>query len=238
MPVSDSLLPRPIVHGAAPLPLHGVTILLVEDSVYASEALRLMALRSGARLRRATDLADARRHLTLYRPDAVLVDIGLPDGSGTSLIGDLAKAVAGPVVFGLSGDPDRYDDAMAAGAQDFLCKPFPSLAEFQSIMLAKLPGRGAQALSTATTVRAQIPDPLALREDLTHAAGLLHEPMSERQRDYLSGFLGGLARATRDPVLAQAAAGLPRADDAKLTYLAGLVARRIASVPSAFAARP
>lgn len=237
MPVSDSLLPRPVVPGAVPLPLQGLTILLVEDSVYASEALRLMALRSGARLRRAMDLAEARRHLSLYRPDMVLVDIGLPDGSGTSLIADLSQIQGGPAVFGLSGDPDRQEAALAAGAQGFLCKPFPSLAEFQRLMLVQLPARSGVALA-APTLRAQSPDPFALREDFAHAAGILRERMSDRQRDYLSGFLGGLARATRDPILAQAAAGLPRADAAKLSDLAGLVARRIASVPSAFAARP
>lgn len=236
MPVSDSLLPRPVVPGAVPLPLQGLTILLVEDSVYASEALRLMALRSGARLRRAMDLSEARRHLSLYRPDVVLVDIGLPDGSGTDLIAELRQSIGSPAVFGLSGDPDRQEAALAAGAQDFLCKPFPSLAEFQRQMIAQLPGRGGAALA-APTLRAQLPDTFALREDFSHAAGILGARMTDHQRDYVSGFLCGLARATRDPILAQAAAGLPRADAAKLSELSGLVARRIASVPSAFAAR-
>ena len=72
--------------------LFAVTILLVEDSRSASEAIRLYAAESGARVRRADSLHAASRHLAIYRPNVVMVDLGLPDGDGMALIRHLASA--------------------------------------------------------------------------------------------------------------------------------------------------
>ena len=77
--------------------LFAVTILLVEDSRSASEAIRLFAAESGARVRRADSLHAASRHLAIYRPNVVMVDLGLPDGDGMALIRHLAARL----------DPDR-----------------------------------------------------------------------------------------------------------------------------------
>ena len=67
---------QPMQGRALAPPLRGITILAVEDSRFASEALRLMCNRLGARLRRAETLSAAHSHLRLYRPDLVIVDLG------------------------------------------------------------------------------------------------------------------------------------------------------------------
>ncbi len=121
-------------------PLLGLTILVVEDSRYASEAMRLMCLHSGARLRRADSLTAARRHLAIYRPSVALVDMGLPDGSGAELIGELAHmSPRAPAILGTSADSFAETIAIAAGADAFLLKPHDSLATFQETILAHLP---------------------------------------------------------------------------------------------------
>ena len=76
-------------------PLLGTMILLVEDSRHACEVLRMICQRSGARIRRAESLASAARHLRSYRPRIVVIDLGLPDGSGLELIETLAMSEPG-----------------------------------------------------------------------------------------------------------------------------------------------
>ncbi|MDG1868398.1 MAG: response regulator, partial [Yoonia sp.] len=88
-------------------PLLGLTVLVLEDSRFACEAVRLLCLRSGARIRRADSLEHARKHLTVYRPTVLIVDVGLPDGSGLDLINDLSSASPRiDVILGTSGDAD------------------------------------------------------------------------------------------------------------------------------------
>lgn len=234
MPRPDSTSLAFLVQGGGPvLPLQGVTLLVVEDSKFASDALRLMAQRSGARMRRAGNLADARRHLQLYRPDVVLVDMGLPDGSGASLIAEIvALQTNSPVVLGLSGDPDTRPAAMAVGAAGFVEKPLPGLAAFQALIARHVPRlTGVHPVAEDTDIAA---DPLTLREDLDTAARLLAEGPDMPQRRYLARFLGGLARSSGDPALERAARGLIGGDCAALEVLAGLIAQRIGDQPRAF----
>ena len=69
----ENLQPR-LRKPTAERPLSDITLLVVEDSKFASDAVRLMALHSGARLRRADCLASARRHLAVYCPNVVMIN--------------------------------------------------------------------------------------------------------------------------------------------------------------------
>lgn len=226
------LLPR---RGAsAAQPLQGVTLLLVEDSRVACEAIRLMCLRAGARLRRADCLRSAERHLQCYRPDAVIVDLGLPDGSGLDLIGALARQSPRlQAIIATSGDAGAGEAALAAGADRFLAKPVESLAAFQDAMLSLLPDRPRARGMTAGEAPFS-PDPAALRDDLARAASLLDQS-AEGDLDYVARFLAGLALTAHDADLRAAAEGLlaeRRAGTAGVTPLArvnGLVRDRLAA---------
>jgi CheY-like chemotaxis protein len=198
--------------------------------------LRLMAQRLGARMRRAERIADARRHLALYRPDLVLVDLGLPDGNGADLIRDLAlRGPDAPVVLGLSGDPDGRMAALAAGAAGFVEKPVQGLAAFRDLVARHVGQRAAGGLAAADAVL-PIPDPLALRDDLERAADLIRGAVGEADRSYLARFLAGVARSARDDALAEAARRACN-DAAALDPLARLVAVRLKAAPAAFAPR-
>ncbi len=220
-------------HATAARPLLGVTVLVVEDSRFASEAMRLLCLRSGARIRRADCLKSAHKHLSTYRPGVVIVDVGLPDGSGADLIREIG-AMKGPMplVIATSGDAAAEAEAMAAGAHSFLPKPIESLSAFQQAILAGLPADmrplGFYQLVDETVA----PDPLALRDDLSHAAEVLAEAPSEATLDYVAQFLGGIARSAHDEDLAEAARAMASSTERSardLARLTGIVQERLAA---------
>ncbi len=221
---------------SADRPLLGLTVLLVEDSRYASEAMRLLCLRSGARIRRADSLRSAHRHLKGYRPDAVIVDLGLPDGSGLDLIAELAAANPRvDVLLGTSGDPGGELAAEAAGADGFMEKPMARLAEFQARMLKHLPAERQFGGPRQIPVEIVEPDRVAYRDDLELAAQLLRVDWpGDHDVAYLTQFLGGVARGVGDlPLVAavedlitarkEGGAGLPA-----IARVAALVEQRLA----------
>ncbi len=223
--------PRP----SADRPLLGMTVLVVEDSRFASEAMRLLCLRSGARIRRADSIAAAERHLTLYRPSVAIVDLGLPDGSGLDLIARLHAAhPRAAVVIGTSGaDRDLAEqEARNAGADGFLPKPIEALAEFQAAILSLVPeSLGPERPQPAATGHVT-PDLNSYREDLAHAMDLL--ALDDPPARYLRRFLLGIARAARDGGLEDLAGGLGGPlDGAERGALRRLLSQRLQALPRA-----
>jgi two-component system, OmpR family, response regulator len=230
-----------VLHPAATAdrPLLGLTVLVVEDSRFAADALRLMCLRSGARFRRADSLSAAERHLRTYRPNVVIVDQGLPDGLGAALLAVLARATPRvDVLLGLSGDPAAEEAVLAAGADGFLAKPLDRLGAFQASILRHLPTDRQPPGPRLVADEGVAPDLLALRDDLAQVAPALSGAAAADEVDYAARFLGGLARSTQDQPLTAAvdalraaqAEGRPVADD--LAALARVVRARLDGAPA------
>ncbi|PTV96408.1 response regulator receiver domain-containing protein [Rhodobacter aestuarii] len=226
--LSKFLATRP---ASAERPLLGLTVLLVEDSRFASEAVRLLCLRSGARIRRADCLRSAHRHLATYRPGVVIVDMGLPDGSGADLIHQIKQGGHGaPAVLGLSGDPGKEAEALAAGADAFMPKPLESLAMFQQAVLSVLPPEERPLGLRVVDDETVSPDPLALRDDLSHVAEVLAAGPDSAALDYVAHFLTGIARSSHDEDLEAAAEALgDQRRSRDITKLTGLVQARLAA---------
>lgn len=230
-----SLEPPPL--GAtmtAARPLAGMTILVVEDSRFASEAVRLLCLKSGARIRRADSLRAARRHLGVYMPSAVIVDLGLPDGSGLTLIRDLAQSRPRiPVILATSGDDRQFISALEAGADGTLLKPMESLGAFQKAVLDPLPEAMRPTGLRLVPGETVSPDPIAFRDDLAHIADVLTASDDDSTLDYVAQFLTGVARSAHDEVLESAAEMLARRRDggtafrSDLARVAGLLQDRL-----------
>ena len=112
-------------------------VLLVEDEPANRALVRAILARAGRDrlgevvLREAGSIADARSLLSSEPVDVVLLDIRLPDGNGLDLAAELrARSVGGApriVVLSASVLPTERTMALAAGADDFLGKPFSSM---------------------------------------------------------------------------------------------------------------
>lgn len=225
-----ALTPAPTVNR----PLLGLTVLVVEDSRFACEAIRLLCLRSGARIRRADCLRSARRHLQVYRPSIVIADMGLPDGSGADLIHELNQVSPRvDVLLGTSGDDMNEAIALAAGADGFLAKPMTSLATFQNSVVSKLPETIRPKGLREVVDDVVSPDPMAYRDDMAHVADMLSSEADEQTLEYIAKFLEGVAASADDAPLSDAASALKsarlegRSLHAYTARVAGLVRERL-----------
>ena len=101
------------------------SVLVVEDEVPMRRFLRSALTTHGFRVIEAGTLAEAEELLTRMPPDAILLDLGLPDGDGLELLRRLREWSKSPVI--VLSARDRENDkviALDAGADDYLTKPF------------------------------------------------------------------------------------------------------------------
>ena len=101
-------------------------ILLVEDSPTQAEVTRAFLREFGHEMRLATTATEGVAMALDWQPDAVLVDLMLPDGSGFDVMRQIrAEGIeAALVVVTANGSIGVAVDAMREGAADFLVKPF------------------------------------------------------------------------------------------------------------------
>jgi two-component system OmpR family response regulator len=102
--------------------------LLVEDDPMLGDALHTALAQNGAAVDWVRGLSEARLRLVDHGYQAVLLDLGLPEGSGLALLRHLrANFDATPVVIITARDrlSDRVQ-GLDAGADDYVVKPFQS----------------------------------------------------------------------------------------------------------------
>ena len=111
--------------------------------------------------------AEAVRRAELMRPDVVLVDLQLPDGTGIELMHELRDLVpdAFPIVLTSFDDDDALAEALEAGARAYLLKSVHG-AEISDVVRAVASGRVLLDERTVTRRRADHDDPTA---ELTNA---------------------------------------------------------------------
>ena len=102
------------------------SILVVDDEPHVSELLQEFFVELGYSVDVASTGDEAFRRAESRRPDAVILDMRLPDTTGDQLLRRLRTLDDSLPIVMLSGDAD--DEVarriLAAGATQYLCKPF------------------------------------------------------------------------------------------------------------------
>ncbi len=103
----------------------GPRILVVDDEPQILRALQTNLRGAGYDVETADTAASAATAASLRQPDAVILDLVLPDGSGTDVCRELRTWSSMPiVVLSAVGDEQEKVAALDAGADDYVTKPF------------------------------------------------------------------------------------------------------------------
>ena len=134
----------------------------------------------------ASTAAEAVHLATITRPDLVLLDVGLPDGSGVEVISALARELPGVKIAMLTvaDDSDTVMEALKAGAAGYLLKGVS----------------GAELIAAVKEVYAGHPyasPPVAMRvlSDVARAGRTPGADLTERERSVLDLLAQGLTNA-------------------------------------------
>ncbi|MFL5827258.1 MAG: response regulator transcription factor [Thermoleophilaceae bacterium] len=151
-------------------------VLVVEDDAEIGGALRRSLRLEGYDVRLAEDGVAALEESSLFEPDAVVLDLGLPRLDGMDVCKRLRESSDVPILMLTARDAtDARVTGLDAGADDYLVKPFEReelLARLRAL-LRRRPPRGSAFLSvgdlrlnpdTREVFRAERPVELTTRE--------------------------------------------------------------------------
>ena len=101
-------------------------ILIVEDEKQLLDSMLIFLKESGMICEKAETLAEATEKADLYEYDCVVLDIGLPDGSGLKVINVLQQKQkqTGIVILSAKNSLDDRLVGLNFGADDYVTKPF------------------------------------------------------------------------------------------------------------------
>ena len=136
--------------------MSGHTILVVDDELSIRRLLQGTLTRAGYHTIEAVSAGEALSLARHHRPDAILLDLGLPDRDGLEIIQLLRTIITGPVIILSARDAtDQKVAALDLGAHDYVTKPFDSeevLARLRASLRAGVMAQGGEPVVDAGPV--------------------------------------------------------------------------------------
>ncbi len=120
----------------------GARVLVVDDEPHIVRGLKVILRRAGYQVEAAETKQEALDALSVRPPDAMVLDLVLPDGSGVDVCADARRWTDLPIiVLSAVGDEGEKVRALDAGADDYVTKPF-GVDELLARLRAALRRRG------------------------------------------------------------------------------------------------
>ena len=105
--------------------MNGTRVLIVDDEPQILRALQLKLRGAGYAVDTAATANEARIKASLRPPEAIILDVLLPDGRGTDVCREVRSWSAVPIlVLSAVGEEQEKIAALDAGADDYVTKPF------------------------------------------------------------------------------------------------------------------
>jgi len=185
------------------------TVLVVEDDASLNTALAATLKAAGYRPVTATTAAEGLRWFAHYAPDLVLLDLGLPDRDGLTVIREIREKAQTPIVVLSARNAEAMKvEALDLGADDYVGKPF-GVEELLARLRAGL-RHAVQARGSAPVVRTgDVVIDLGRREVRKGEAAL---KLSPKEYDLLAELAVNLGRPVGHKDLLRAVWGSERAD--------------------------
>jgi two-component system, OmpR family, KDP operon response regulator KdpE len=107
--------------------VNGPRVLVVDDERQILRALEMKLRNAGYIVDTAATAREALAQAAMRPPEAVILDVLLPDGSGTDVARELRRWSSAPIlVLSAVGEEKEKIEALDAGADDYVTKPFSS----------------------------------------------------------------------------------------------------------------
>jgi two-component system KDP operon response regulator KdpE len=135
---------------------HGPQILVVDDEPQIVRGLRVVLRREGYEVEAAESKSEALDAVAVRPPDAMVLDLVLPDGSGVEVCREVRSWSRLPIlVLSALGDEREKVRALDAGADDYVTKPFGTdelLARLRAILRRAGDGNGQTSVTVGDLV--------------------------------------------------------------------------------------
>jgi len=127
----------------------GHKIVIVDDEAAIRRLLRAALERAGYKVVEASSGRECLSSLDIDRPDAMLLDLGLPDRDGLELVPLIVKAGVALLIISAREAMDEKITALDLGADDYITKPFDTdevLARLRRALRHHVSGTGGDTV--------------------------------------------------------------------------------------------